>query len=167
MPAVPSCSLARVRRRTPLARAFVLALALAWSTADDLAPAWAAETGPALSPGDLTIVLTALEDGGGADPCRAHLRIAHGGAVSVSTFSLRLLLFAPDGGVLRQVDVLAMPLIPGKATPAVFPALDGPCSYIGSIRVTGFPLCAGRAGQRLDCGAAATTANRTETPFGD
>lgn len=125
-------------------------------------------------PGPLTVTLVALADSREAadgapasgDSCTMTVSVRHGGSVRVETFSLRLVLFDRSGVVLRQVSVLAMPLVPGQATHATFPADDVRCDRIGAVNLRDFPLCADAAGAPLDCGADLTVRSTAGVPFG-
>lgn len=120
---------------------------------------------PDLTPGDLTVTLTALEDANGAGPCRASLTIESRAAVTLATFSLRLVLFDSDGAVLRQLSVLAMPVRPTQPTEAVFPASARPCADLGGIRLRDMPLCADADGRRLSCDAAVRVRSLVTLPL--
>ena len=117
--------------------------------------------GPAIK--DLNLVLARLTDAGeNAGGCLATLRITTTGPATLATFSVRLVLFDPNGAVLRTLTVLAMPVAPEQPTVATFPTGEDTCADIGALRALGFPLCADGDGRPLGCAGTASMESRVE-----
>ncbi|MBB4265050.1 hypothetical protein GGD89_000661 [Roseospira visakhapatnamensis] len=136
------------------------------------ASAGAAEAGPVLAAGDLTLTLDALvagprrpDDPKAGAPCLATMRIGNRSTAWVRTFAMRLLVHDPQGVVVRRVSVLAMPLPPGKTTMATFPVLDTGCAGVGSLTILDFPQCADGAGRGMRCRTAAIPDSRVTVPL--
>jgi hypothetical protein len=130
------------------------------------APGWA-QTAQEPAIDDLHLVLARLADTDDPGGCRATLNITTTGPATLATFSVRLVLFDPNGAALRTLSVLAMPVAPTQPTIATFPTGEDTCAGIGAFQVLGFPLCADGDGRSLACAGAARTDSRVEgVPFG-
>lgn len=125
-----------------------------------------AQTPPDPAIEDLHLVLTRLADTNEPGGCRATLSISSTGPATLATFSVRLVLFDPNGAALRMLSVLAMPVAPAQPTIATFPTGEDTCAGIGAFQVLGFPLCADGDGGSLACAGAARAESRVEgVPF--
>jgi len=120
-----------------------------------------------LAPGQLGLTLTRVTpwDSRAPGPCQITLTVDNRSRLRVRTFAVSLLIYDPQGTLLRQVSVLTMPLRPGRQSDVTVPVLPDGCARLGSLRVFGFPWCHGDDGRRLNCRAAMVTASHVPVPL--
>ena len=141
MPAAPISSR---RRRAAEIVVHVAAIGLMIAAVLLATPAAAQETA-----GKVALELNKLEDQ--ASGCRVYFVLDNGTADSFETFKLDLVVFAPDGVILRNLATEMAPLRAAKRVVKMFDLADQPCAGIGSLLVNDVLACEAGAGPRSDC----------------
>ena len=138
-------SAARMSWRHRIAEIIVHAAALALMIAAVLLahPAAAAEEAK------VTLELNKAEDE--ANGCRVYFVLDNGTADSFEAFKLDLVVFAPDGVILRNLATEMAPLRAAKRVVKMFDLADQPCAGIGSLLVNDVLACEAGAQPRSDC----------------
>ena len=106
----------------------------------------------------ITVELNRLQDL--APGCRMHLVIANPGDRRLDTFQLDLVLFGPDGVVVRRVALDASPLRAHKTSVYAFDVPDLACGGFGRVLLNDVAGCGAKGDPARDCVSAIAVSSR-------
>jgi hypothetical protein len=149
--------------RTPLAtlrRAGTLAVALAGASISA-----GAVTAQETDSNPLNVELNKMETVG--DACRVYLVFENGTGRTFTDYTLDLVMFAQDGGILNRLAVNAGRLDEGKTRVKLFDVPGTDCARIGRILVNDVMSCEGPGGEGdpATCTAFTEPSSRIGTDF--
>lgn len=97
--------------------------------------------------------------------CRLYLVFENGAGRPFETFKLDLVMFGPDGGILKRLAVNAGPIAEGKTLVKPFDAKGLGCADVDRLLLNTVMACETAGGETPDCTALSAPTSRLDTPF--
>jgi hypothetical protein len=125
--------------------------------------AGAAEHGKTPAEATMGIELNKME--GMDSACRVYLVFENDVGRAFETYNLDLVMFGPDGGIVKRLAVNAGPIAKDKTLVKLFDANGLDCAEIGRLLLNAVIACETAGGETPDCTALSAPRSRVDTAF--